>query len=64
MTTPNAADTAPIDAKRAKEIEEEFESERRMRPVKTPLGYFVFAFLVVFAIYHYITAGFGIPVDH
>ncbi len=64
MTTTNAADTAPIDVKRAKEIEEEFESERRMRPIKTPLGYFVFAFLVVFAIYHYITAGFGIPVDH
>lgn len=54
----------PIDARRAKEIEEEFESERRMRPVAPRLGLFVVAFLIVFAAYHYVTAGIGIPIDY
>ena len=63
MTTA-ATDAGPIDARRAKEIEEQFESERRMRPVAPRLGGLVFVFLILFAIYHYITAGFGIPVDH
>jgi TRAP transporter 4TM/12TM fusion protein len=57
-------DAAPIDARRAKEIEEEFESERRMRPIAPRLSGFVYVFLILFAIYHYITAGFGIPIDY
>lgn len=63
MTISNA-DTSAIDAKRAKQIEEEFESERRMRPVAPRLGGFVAVFLVVFSIYHYVTAGIGIPIDY
>ena len=63
MTTP-AADVAPIDAARAKQIEEEFESERRVRPVAPALSALIFVFLVLFALYHYITAGIGIPIDH
>ncbi len=63
MTTP-VAEHAPIDAGRAKQIEEEFESERRVRPVAPRLGGVIFVFLILFALYHYITAGFGIPVDH
>lgn len=63
MTT-QIADDAPIDAKRAKEIEEQFESERQVRPISPHLSKFVFGFLVIFACYHYITAGFGIPIDH
>ncbi len=63
MTTSHA-DTSAIDAQRAKKIEEEFETERRMRPVAPRLGGFVAVFLVVFAIYHYVTAGIGIPIDY
>ncbi|MCB1547810.1 MAG: TRAP transporter permease [Hyphomicrobiaceae bacterium] len=59
-----ASESEKLDAKRAKEIEEEYESERRMRTPGTFLGAFVFIFLVVFAGYHYITAGTGIPVDY
>ncbi len=57
-------DAAQIDARRAREIEEEFESERRMRPISPRLGGLVYVFLILFAIYHYVTAGFGIPIDY
>ena len=63
MTTPTQ-DAEAIDARRAKEIEEEFEGERRMRPIAPVLGTFVFVFLIAFAFYHYVTAGIGIPIDH
>jgi TRAP transporter 4TM/12TM fusion protein len=53
-----------IDARRAKEIEEEFESERRARSISPGLAWALFGGLIAFAIYHYVTAGIGIPVDH
>jgi TRAP transporter 4TM/12TM fusion protein len=63
MSTING-DTPDIDAQRAKKIEQEFESERRVRPVSRLLGGFVYLFLIAFALYHYITAGTGFPIDH
>jgi TRAP transporter 4TM/12TM fusion protein len=62
--TAASSDTTPIDARRAKEIEEEFESERRVRPLSPRLGGFVFLFLIAFSLYHYVTAGIGFPIDH
>jgi TRAP transporter 4TM/12TM fusion protein len=53
-----------IDAKRAKEIEEEFENEARVRPIGQGLQRIVYIGLIGFAFYHYITAGIGIPIDH
>jgi TRAP transporter 4TM/12TM fusion protein len=62
---PTATDEdAGIDARRAREIEERYESERRQRVVGPLVGWFVFLFLIVFAVYHYVTAGTGIPVDY
>jgi TRAP transporter 4TM/12TM fusion protein len=54
----------PIDAKRAKEIEAQFESERPMRALDPWLARLLFFALIVFSFYHYLTAGTGVPVDH
>ena len=48
--TSGSSDNAPIDAQRAKEIEEQYESERRTRPVSPRLSGFVFVFLVLHTI--------------
>jgi TRAP transporter 4TM/12TM fusion protein len=53
-----------IDAKRAKQIEEEFEAERPARVIRPLLSKVLALGLILFAIYHYVTAGTGIPVDH
>ena len=53
-----------VDAKRAKEIEAEFESERAFRPIDPRLQQVLYVGLILFAIYHYVTAGFGIPIDY
>ena len=53
-----------IDAKRAKQIEEEFEAERPAREIGPLLSKVLALGLILFAIYHYVTAGTGIPVDH
>jgi TRAP transporter 4TM/12TM fusion protein len=63
MTAVNS-EPAAIDAQRAREIEEEFESERRVRTLPPRLGGFVFLFLIAFSLYHYVTAGIGFPIDH
>ena len=54
----------PIDEKRAKQIEEEFEAERPARQLSPGLSRVLALGLVLFAIYHYVTAGTGIPVDY
>jgi TRAP-type uncharacterized transport system fused permease subunit len=54
----------PIDAARAKQIEQEFEAERPMRELSPLLSRGLALCLVLFAIYHYVTAGTGIPVDY
>lgn len=45
-------------------IEMEPGSESLPRNVSTGVSWFVYVFLILFAIYHYITAGIGIPVDY
>jgi TRAP transporter 4TM/12TM fusion protein len=62
--TATSSDPSAIDAQRAREIEEQFESERRVRPLPPRLGGLVFVVLIAFALYHYITAGIGFPIDH
>lgn len=59
-----AAAADRIDEKRAREIEEAFEAERRTRPIGPLLSKVLGLGLILFAIYHYVTAGTGIPVDH
>jgi len=54
----------PIDEKRARQIEEEFEAERPARQLAPALSRILALGLVLFAIYHYVTAGTGIPVDY
>jgi TRAP-type uncharacterized transport system fused permease subunit len=63
MTAANSSPAA-IDAQRAREIEEEFDSERRVRPLAPRLGGFIFLFLIAFSLYHFVTAGIGFPIDH
>jgi TRAP transporter 4TM/12TM fusion protein len=53
-----------IGAKRAKDVGEEFESERHLRPIRPNLSRLLFVALILFATYHYITAGTGIPPDY
>ncbi|MGE0768404.1 MAG: TRAP transporter permease [Hyphomicrobiaceae bacterium] len=53
-----------IDAQRAREIEAEFEAEARTREPSSAVNRFLYVFLILFALYHYVTAGTGIPVDH
>lgn len=53
-----------IDAAKAKAIEQEFESEARMRPIGPGLDKVLYVGLILFALYHYVTAGIGIPIDH
>ncbi|MFM9013185.1 MAG: hypothetical protein ACKORK_06250 [Gemmatimonadota bacterium] len=53
----------PIDERRARQIEEEFEAERPARQLAPALSKVLALGLVLFAIYHYVTAGTGIPVD-
>jgi len=62
--TATSSPTSAIDAQRAREIEEEFDAERRVRPLPPRLGGFVVGFLIAFALYHYVTAGIGFPIDH
>ncbi len=59
-----ADENVQIDARRAREIEAEFEAESRTREPGPLLGKLLFVFLILFAGYHYVTAGTGIPVDH
>jgi TRAP transporter 4TM/12TM fusion protein len=53
-----------IDAKRAKEIEREFEGDAQVRTLGGGLQRALYIGLILFALYHYITAGIGIPVDY
>ncbi|MGI9334428.1 MAG: TRAP transporter permease [Gammaproteobacteria bacterium] len=60
MTTPAAI----ADVERVAELERKYESGLNVRTVGPWLARFVFGFSLMFAFYHYITAGFGVPVDH
>lgn len=45
-------------------LEEQYDSELQTRKLAPPLEMLCGAFLALFALYHFITAGFGIPADY
>jgi len=53
-----------IDPERLRQLEAQYDAERQTRAVTPVARWFAYVFLVLFGLYHYITAGFGIPVDH
>lgn len=55
---------AEFDAKQAEELEKKYDSGLQTRALGPVLVKFVFAFLVMFAMYHWITAGTGVPIDY
>ena len=63
-TAPSPPPSAISDVERVAEVERKYESGLRVRTVGPWLARFVFGFSLAFALYHYITAGFGVPVDH
>ncbi len=65
-TTPAAPvdQNSVVDPERLRALEAQYDSERQTRQVTTGTRWFTYLFLVGFGIYHYITAGFGIPIDH
>ena len=55
---------AELDIKKAEELEEKYDSGLQTRPISPFLVKLTFAFSIIFAFYHYITAGTGVPVDY
>ena len=53
-----------FDVKKAEELERQYDSSLHSRAISPLLMKFVFAFSILFAAYHYITAGIGVPVDY
>jgi len=55
---------AEFDIKKAEELEEKYDSGLQTRAISPLLVKFTYAFSILFAAYHYITAGTGVPVDY
>ena len=55
---------AELDIKKIEELEEKLDSGLHTRAIGPWLIKFTFVFSVVFAAYHYITAGIGVPIDY
>ena len=55
---------AQLDIKRAEELVQQYDSGLHIRAVGPWLVRFTFLFSVLFAAYHYVTAGTGVPVDY
>jgi TRAP transporter 4TM/12TM fusion protein len=55
---------AELDLKKAQELEEKFDSGLHTRALGPWVLNFSLAFSILFAVYHYITAGIGVPVDY
>jgi len=55
---------ATFDIDKAEELERKYDSGLQTRAVGPWLVQFTFIFSIVFAAYHYITAGIGVPIDH
>lgn len=53
-----------FDVKKAEKLEQQYDSGLQTRALGPWLVRFCFAFSIVFAAYHYITAGIGVPVDY
>lgn len=57
-------DRQKLDLEKAAELESRYDPEMHFRPVSRWLRFLVMACLVVLGVYHYYTAGFGIPAEH
>jgi TRAP transporter 4TM/12TM fusion protein len=55
---------AELDLNKAQELEEKFDSGLHTRALGPWVLNFSLAFSILFAVYHYITAGIGVPVDY
>jgi TRAP transporter 4TM/12TM fusion protein len=55
---------AELDIKKAEELERQYDSGLNTRALGPHLLTFSFGFSVLFALYHYITAGIGVPIDY
>lgn len=55
---------ATFDVDKAEELEKKYDSALQTRTIGPWLVKFVFAFSLIFAAYHYVTAGIGVPVDY
>ena len=55
---------AEFDVQKAEELERKYDSGLQTRALSPWLIQFTFAFSVLFAGYHYVTAGIGVPVDY
>lgn len=53
-----------FDIKKAEELERKYDSGLQTRAVGPSMVKFTFLFSIIFAAYHYITAGLGVPIDH
>ncbi len=53
-----------FDAAAAEKLERQYDSALHTRTLGRGLGTFLFGFAVLFALYHYITAGYTVPVDY
>ncbi len=56
--------TQTFDVKKAEELERKYDSGLNTRALPPWLVHFTFLFSLLFAGYHYITAGIGVPVDY
>ena len=55
---------AELDINKAEELEKKYDSSLQTRAIGPLLVKFTFVFSVLFAAYHYITAGTGVPIDY
>ena len=55
---------AELDVKKAEELEEKYDTSLQTRVISPLLVKFTFVFSILFAAYHYITAGTGVPIDY
>ncbi|MHC5112710.1 MAG: hypothetical protein ACYTHJ_22875 [Planctomycetota bacterium] len=56
-----AAESSTLDQRRAEELEARYDPEMNFRPLGSYVSWLVYLSLVGLGIYHYYTAGFGIP---
>ena len=58
------SDSAKLDVAAAEELERRYDSGLALRPTRRFVQRLFFAVAIVFALYHFLGAGFGVPVDY
>lgn len=64
MNETNKPDVSEFDVKKAEELERKYDSGLQTRSLSPWLVRFTFLFSLLFAGYHYVTSGLGVPVDY